>query len=101
MDQELRKEIEENRALIKENQKLIKKIHRSMVVGRVMSVLYWIVIIGASVGAYYFIQPYIDSALGAYTNVKTGFGAAQDVGDSVTDFGSIDSILNNLENLIE
>jgi len=101
MDPELKKEIRENRELIEENQRLIKKIHRSVVVGRLMSIMYWVLIIGASVGAYYFIQPYIDATIGAYDNVKTGFDAAKDVQNSISEFGNIESILNNFESITE
>ncbi len=38
--------------MVEENHALLRKMHRSAVLGRVFHMLYWIVIIGLSVGAY-------------------------------------------------
>ena len=56
--------------LAQENNKMLHTIRRGMFWGRVMRVVYWIVIIGAAIGVYYYIQPYLNSAVGAYGNVK-------------------------------
>lgn len=56
--------------LSQENNKMLHSIRRSMKWGRVVKIIYWVVIIGAAIGAYYYITPYIDSAVGAYGNVK-------------------------------
>jgi len=64
--------------LAQENNKMLHAIRRSMVWGRIWRVFYWVVIIGAAIGAYYYIEPYIDGAIGAYGNVK---GDLQSFGD--------------------
>jgi len=56
--------------LAQENNKMLYAIRRGMFWGRIMRVVYWIVIIGAALGVYYYISPYINSAVGAYGNVK-------------------------------
>jgi uncharacterized membrane protein len=56
--------------LSQENNKMLHAIKRSMIWGRVFRIVYWVVILGAAVGIYYYIEPYIDSAIGAYGNVK-------------------------------
>jgi hypothetical protein len=38
--------------------------------GRIARYIYWVFIIGAAVGLYYYIEPYIDVAIGAYGGVK-------------------------------
>jgi len=53
-----------------ENNKMLHSIRRGMWWGRVTRIIYWVVIIGASIGAYYYLTPYVDSAIGAYGNVK-------------------------------
>lgn len=55
----------------RENSKLLKKMHRVMVVGRVLRFFYWIIVIGAAIGAFYLIQPYIDSVYNTVDTVKT------------------------------
>ncbi len=98
MDPEIDKALSEQMELIEENNRLIKKIHKSIVMGRFISILYWVVIIGSALGAYYFLQPYVDVVLKAYENIKEGFGAAQDLSSSITEFGSVESIVEGLGN---
>lgn len=56
--------------LAQENNIMLHSIRRGMRWGRIMKIVYWIIIIGAAVGVYYYITPYIDSAVSAYGNVK-------------------------------
>lgn len=56
--------------LTQENNKMLHSIRRGMFWGRIVRIIYWIVIIGAAVGLYYYISPYIDSAVGAYGSIK-------------------------------
>jgi len=35
-----------------------------------MTVVYWVIIIGSAVGAYYFIQPYVDQIVNVYGGAK-------------------------------
>jgi hypothetical protein len=53
-------------ALSEENNDILRGIQRSMRLGRFMTFLYWLIIIGISVGAWYFIQPYWNKAVGVY-----------------------------------
>lgn len=64
--------------LSNENNRMLHSIRRSMMWGRVVRIVYWILIIGAGIGAYYYIEPYIDGAIDAYGNVK---GDLQSFGD--------------------
>lgn len=60
--------------LVEDNHRMIKSMHRSMQIGRVFSILYWVAIIGIGLGAYYYIQPFIEPILstgkGAFQNIK-------------------------------
>ena len=69
--------------LAEENNKLLRKLHRSLMVGRTFRILYWLVIIGAAFGALYFLQPYLESVQGLYNNVT----------DAQENFGSISDVL--------
>ncbi len=57
--------------LVGDNNKLLRKMHRAAIWGRVGHLLYWIVIIGLSVGAYYFVEPYVTQLQGVYGGVQT------------------------------
>jgi len=73
IDPELRKMVDENLELSRENNKLLHKLHHTVIWGRVFRVLYWVVIIGITMGAYYFIQPVIDGfqgLLGGTENIQ-------------------------------
>lgn len=58
-------------ALGEENNDILRSIQRSMRLARFMSILYWVIIIGSAIGAYYFIQPYLDQVMGAYGGAKS------------------------------
>lgn len=66
-----------NRAveLGEENNKILRSMNRSMRIGRIMSTIYWVFIIGSAVGAFYLIQPYIETLTGAYTDAKGGINS--------------------------
>jgi uncharacterized membrane protein (DUF106 family) len=67
MDTEgLEKLLEKNIALAQDNNRMLKKLYNSMRWGRVLSIIYWALIIGSAFGAYYFLQPFIDEARNIY-----------------------------------
>jgi hypothetical protein len=79
MNPEEKKLLEETAAYAKETNELVKKMHKHIMWGSVMRIVYWAVIIGASVGAFYLIQPYIDS-------VKSLYEQAGDTQNSISNF---------------
>jgi len=70
----LRKTLE----LTEENNRMLKSISSSMRLARIMSIVYWVFIIGSAVGAYYLIQPYIEAITGAYGGARDTFGISID-----------------------
>lgn len=56
--------------LAEENNTILRSMRRSMRLARIMSILYWVVIIGSAVGALYLIQPYLNAITGAAGGVK-------------------------------
>jgi len=62
MDPESKKLLEDSFRLAQENNQMLHSVRRSMRMARIMSILYWVIIIGASIGAFYVLQPYIDQA---------------------------------------
>jgi len=79
MSPEERQLLIQTHRLTEENNKLLRKMHRAALWGRVFHFLYWVVIIGLSVGAYYFIQPYIDQLTQVYGGVKNDVSGVQGV----------------------
>ena len=72
--------------MVEENNTLLRKMHRAALFWRVFHTLYWIIIIGLSVGAYYFFQPYVEQIQGVYGGFK---GDVESVKDAASQFGSI------------
>ena len=66
MSPEEKELLERSVALAEDNNKILHAMRRSMFWARVMSTVYWVLIIGSAVGAYYLIQPYIDQLMGVY-----------------------------------
>ena len=71
MSPEEREMLEKSVALAEENHKMLRSLMRSMRWGRAVHILYWTLIIGSTVGAYYFIQPYAEQILGIYGSTKS------------------------------
>lgn len=71
MDPESKKLLEEVHELAKENNKMLHKMRRAQRYAALMRVAYWFVIIGLGVGAFYFIQPYIDAIQGFTGDAKS------------------------------
>lgn len=59
----------ETRELAEANNDILRKMQRSQRASLAFRVMYWLVIIGLSVGAFWFIQPYIDSLKGSVSDL--------------------------------
>lgn len=54
----------------KQNNAMLKKLYRDMWWSRLFRVVYWVVVLGAMFGVYYYIQPYITPFIKAYANLS-------------------------------
>ena len=61
MTPEERRILSETRQLAEENNEMLRKIQRSQRASLALKTIYWLVIIGLSVGAFWFIQPYVNA----------------------------------------
>lgn len=66
MDSDIEKMMQENLALTKENNAILRKLLRAQKLANIYRVIYWIIIIALSAGAIYLVQPYINTLLGYY-----------------------------------
>ena len=51
--------MQKNLEVSQESLKILKKINRARIIGNIFSFLKWMIIIGVSIGIYYYIQPYL------------------------------------------
>jgi hypothetical protein len=52
--------------LTEENNRMLRRIRRSAFWTGVTRTIYWIVLVGISVGAYYYVQPYLKQLIATY-----------------------------------
>ncbi len=67
MNPEERELLESIRKLTEENNEIIKSLRRIHRWGSFWSVFRWALIIGSALGAYYYLQPYVDKILELYS----------------------------------
>lgn len=70
--QQLQKKIDEIREITERNNEILQDIKKSMFWRNVFSIVYWVLIIGVAIGAFYFIQPYVDRLYEAYEQIRQG-----------------------------
>ena len=65
----LKELVEENLELSRRNNKILRKLQRSMRAHAIMRVLYMVVIIGSMLGIYYYLQPLFDTISQQYNDL--------------------------------
>ena len=73
---------------------LVYRVRRVQRNGQLFKVFYWTIIILATFGAFYYIQPYLSQMLETYTGIKD---SQQQFQSSLSDFSSINSIIHQLK----
>ncbi|MEK7564338.1 MAG: hypothetical protein AAB510_02090 [Patescibacteria group bacterium] len=63
---EEKKLLEDTLELSKENNEMLHAMRRSQRFSQIMTVVYWVFILGVGASAYYFIQPYFESLFSVY-----------------------------------
>ena len=58
--------IDELLELTRENNKILRSMHRRMLWSQVFTYFYWLVILGVAGSAYYFLQPYAEKYMHTY-----------------------------------
>ncbi|MDQ5893141.1 MAG: hypothetical protein QG640_152 [Patescibacteria group bacterium] len=91
MTPEERSLLERTYKMAEENNEILRSIRRSNRWSMAVKAIYWIVIIGLSIGAFYFIQPYIE-----FMTSALGIGAAN-AGDPTAS----QSLLKNFQDLMQ
>ena len=81
MDPEIKNLLEENLKLSKENNELLLKVRRVQKWAQYSRIFYWVIILGITYGAFYYLQPYLDSLLNVYTGGVGNISDINNVGD--------------------
>ena len=75
MDPNDKKILRETFELARDNHKILRKLQSNMRWGRSLRIMYWLVIIAGTLGAYYYIQPFVDGARETLNQIQTATGA--------------------------
>jgi hypothetical protein len=78
MDPESKKLIEETFELAKENNKMLHRVRRVQKRQALWSFIKVVFVIGISVGALYFLQPFMDKAIGLFNQISGTSQSLQD-----------------------
>jgi len=66
MDRDIQEEVHETLELAQENNRILRSIQRARLWGIAFNVLKWVIIIGSSIGLYYYFEPQINSLMDAW-----------------------------------
>ena len=72
MDPEVKNLLEENLKISKENNVMLLKIRSVQRWAQITRIFYWVLIIAITIGAFYFIKPYLGNLLNIYTGGVSG-----------------------------
>lgn len=62
---------------VQENNEILHGLRRAQRWATIWRAVYWIIIIGSSIGAYWIIQPYINQILGVYSGAQSNLDSVK------------------------
>jgi hypothetical protein len=77
---EMREELEEIKEMMVENSKMIKRLHNAYRISYSVSIIKWVIIIGFTLGTFYYIQPYLENILKLYGSINSLTGGVENNG---------------------
>ncbi len=68
--QEINEKLEEMSEMLKENQKMVKSLYHRAQWAVAFGILKWVLIIGITVGSFYYIQPFVEKFMVAFDSIS-------------------------------
>jgi len=93
MDQEIKKMLQESLELAKENNTLLLKLRNAQRWQQITRAVYLLIIIGVTLGAFVYLQPFINQVKGIFTGKSN---TAQNLKLGIPDLGSIEKLYDQL-----
>ena len=94
-DRELKELLKKNIEISEKSLKILQKMHRAKVIGRFFWILKWMVIIGITLGLYYYMEPYLRELMDKIDSLMHTLNSIGDTGDNIDP-----EILEKLKNLM-
>lgn len=95
MDQHLDERLTKIEKRLEENHALLVRIRRVQRNAHLFRLIYWLVIIGLTLGAFYYIEPYLRQI----SQIYTGFQEGQQSLNAIQDVRNFDQLLDQLKGL--
>src|SRR3989344_3456533 len=100
MDDELKKLLQENLEVSRESLKILKKVNRDRIWGKVYGFLKFAVIVVLTVGSYVYMEPYLRSTIEMLNKISTGVGEVQKTGQALNPSTISPELLSKLKSLL-
>lgn len=78
--------------LSEENNKMLRGIRRNARLASFLRAFYWLLVIGAAFGTYYFVQPYLDAVLKGYNEMQKGVEKVNNITAQFPDLPSMPAL---------
>jgi len=62
------------------NQNMIKRLHNAYRLSSLFSIIKWVIVIGVTLGSFYYLQPYLEGVLKMYGNLNSFTGGVENNG---------------------
>ena len=82
-DQEIKKLLLKNIELSQDILRLTKKLNRARIASKIYSILKFVVIVALSVGAYYYVEPYIRTLMDSISSITSGVEQMRQTADGL------------------
>lgn len=98
-DEEIKILLRENLELNRETLSILKKLNKARIWGNVFWIVKWVIIIGLSFGAYYYIEPYLSRYLNFLENLQGSVENVNKISNNINSIGASD-LIENLRNFL-
>jgi hypothetical protein len=94
VDPDIKKLLEENLKISKENKELLIKVRNFQRWAQITKALYWLMIIGIAFGAFYYLKPMLGNLLNLYSGGVSSVNSIKDVGSNMSEIQDLLKSLN-------
>ena len=94
MDPDNTKKLDELLKITKENNELLRKTRRAQKNAQLLRGLYWLVIVALSLGAYYYVEPYLKTITSLYTDTTNSINSLENFTDNLPDVQGVKNFFN-------
>jgi len=80
---QIKKLLKKNLETTEECHRLVKKLYRAQTVGRIVKLVKWALIIAIALGAYYYVQPFMETFWQTIADIREDFSGLQNAGEGL------------------